>query len=150
MSEYVAHMRAQLGHQRLLLPAVSVLVWDGRGRLLMVCQANSRKWSTVGGGVEPGESPAQAAKREVREETGLEIELGPVRAAVGGSGYDVVYPNGNCCSYISVIYDARPVGGQLAADEDEVTAVRWVAPGEIRTLDLNSYAETLFRELSLI
>jgi len=52
----------------------------------MVCQANSGKWSTVGGGVEPGESPAEAAKREVREETGLEIEVGPVRAAVGGPG----------------------------------------------------------------
>ncbi len=116
----------------------------------MVCQANSGKWSTVGGGVEPGESPAEAAKREVREETGLEIELGPVRAAVGGPGYDVAYPNGDRCSYVSVIYDAKPLGGQLAADEDEVTAVRWVAPGEIRTLDLTSYAEALFRELRLI
>jgi len=62
----------------------------------------------------------------------------------------VVYPNGDFCSFVSVIYDAKPLEGQLAADEDEVTAVRWVAPGEIRTLDLTSYAEALFRELSLI
>jgi len=150
MPGYIARLRQLIGHDRLLLPGVSVLVWDSQGRLLLVRQADTATWSTIGGAVEIGESPAQAAIREAREETGLDVELTSVRAAVGGPAYDVVYPNGARCSYVSVVYDARTVGGTLAADGLETTAVRWVAVDELPSLDATSYASSLFRELGLI
>ena len=75
-SPYVARMRRLVGHDLLLLPAVSVLIRDHRGQLLMVKQTDRQQWGTVGGAVEPGESPRQAARREVAEETGLTVELG--------------------------------------------------------------------------
>lgn len=62
--------------------------------------------------MEIGESPAEAAVREVHEETGPAIELGSLRAAVGGPSYEVEYPNSDRCSYVSVVYDARPIGGR--------------------------------------
>ena len=147
---YVARLRKIVGQERLLLPAVSVLPWDSQGRLLMVFQSDYEKWSIIGGSVEIGESPAEAAVREVLEETGLAIELGPVRAAVGGPSYDVEYPNGDRCSYVSVVYDARPIGGQVAADGDETTAVRWVVLAELRTMEITPYARSLFFELGLL
>ena len=149
-SEYVAALRSKVGHQRLLLPAVSVLVWDDRQRLLMVRQGESGQWSTLGGGVEPGESPADAARREVLEETGLEVELGAVRAAVGGPAYEVVYANGDRCCYVSTIFDARPVGGHLAADLDEVVEVGWMSVSDLAGADITPFARSLFHDLGIL
>ena len=71
---YVADLRELVGHRQLLLPAVSVHITDDSGRLLLVHQVDRAQWGTVGGAVEPGESPADAAVREASEETGLSVE----------------------------------------------------------------------------
>jgi len=47
-----------------LLPSVAVLPWDEHGRVLLVREAETGLWQTIGGAVEPDESPAQAAVRE--------------------------------------------------------------------------------------
>lgn len=59
---------------------VRVIAFDDRGRLLMVRQDHAERvvWMVPGGGIEKGENAAQAAVREVREETGLAIDLGPM------------------------------------------------------------------------
>src|SRR5581483_12340133 len=64
MSPYVARLRALVGHGLLLLPSATVLPWDADGRVLLVRQADSGLWGTVGGAIEPDESPEDAACRE--------------------------------------------------------------------------------------
>ncbi|WP_158920368.1 NUDIX hydrolase [Streptomyces sp. NBRC 109706] len=53
---------------------VGMLIHDAAGRLLIVRAARSGRWQLPGGLVETGESPRQAARREVREELGLDIQ----------------------------------------------------------------------------
>jgi hypothetical protein len=66
---HIVRLRAAVGHDLLLLPAVSVLPVDQAGRLLLVRHAgHDDGWAVLGGAVEPGESPAQAAVRETRED----------------------------------------------------------------------------------
>jgi 8-oxo-dGTP pyrophosphatase MutT (NUDIX family) len=75
VSEYVRRPRARVGHDLLLLPSVSLLVLDGP-RLLLVRHAGlGDDWGLVGGAIEVGESPAEAAVREAREEIGVDVEL---------------------------------------------------------------------------
>jgi 8-oxo-dGTP pyrophosphatase MutT (NUDIX family) len=149
MSDYLRGLRARIGHEMVLLPAVCVLIWDDDGRLLLMREAQTGVWQTVGGMVEPDESPTDAAIREAAEETGLTVRLSGLRAALGGPGYRVYYPNGDVCSYVSIVFDAAVAGGRLAGD-DEVAELRWFAPDEIGDLALDPLNGQLLHDIGVL
>jgi 8-oxo-dGTP diphosphatase len=102
------------------------VVRDDRGRLLLVRRGHEPSmglWSLPGGRVEPGETAAEAAVREVREETGLDVEIGELLLTV---------PIGD---YVVDDFAATVVGGVLTAGDD-ASEVRWVSADELRTLDV--------------
>jgi ADP-ribose pyrophosphatase YjhB (NUDIX family) len=146
MSPHVAALRAVLGPRLLHLPSVAVLCHDAEGRVLLVRESDSGRWSTPGGAIEPGEVPEEAAVREVAEETGLEVVLDRVRAVVGGPEYRKTYANGDELSYISIVYDGHVVGGDPVPDLDETTEVRWVPLGELALLPKESFLALLMRD----
>jgi 8-oxo-dGTP pyrophosphatase MutT (NUDIX family) len=137
ISDYLRGLRERVGHDLVLLPAVCVLIWDDDGRLLLMQEAETRKWQTIGGMVDPDESPWDAARREAEEEAGVEVRLERVRAALGGPGYRVHYPNGDLCSYVSTVFDAVIVHGEPGGGDDEVHQVAWFDPADIPSLDLD-------------
>lgn len=59
---------------------VRVVILDDKNRVLMVCQHHEDRdiWMVPGGGIEDGEDTLHAGIRELLEETGLEIEMGPL------------------------------------------------------------------------
>ncbi len=140
---YVADLRAVVGHRQLLLPAVSVHITDDAGRLLLVHQRDRQQWGTVGGAIEPGESPADAAVREAREETGLAVEITALVAALGGEGFEMTYPNGDECAYLSIVFDANAAGGRMTPDGDEVSECRWFAREELRQADISTVSRSV-------
>jgi 8-oxo-dGTP diphosphatase len=122
-------------------PVVSVgaVVIDG-DRVLLVKRGHEPlkgRWSLPGGAVEIGETLDAALVREVREETCLEIEVGPVvevldrisRDAAGRVEYH----------YVIIDYLCHLVGGRLACATDADDA-RWVARGELQPYELTSRA----------
>lgn len=149
ISDYLRSLRERIGHDLVLLPAVSVLVWDGDGRLLLMRSTDTDRWQTIGGMVDPDESPWDAARREAVEESGLTVRLDRLRAALGGPDYRVHYPNGDLCSYVSIVFDATPVSGELAGD-DEVAELRWFATAEIAALDLDPLNRRLLHDLGVL
>lgn len=97
------------------------VVRDAHGRLLLVRRGRppaKGSWTLPGGRLEPGESPAEAAAREVREETGLDVTVGELLATVPVLGY--------------VVHDFAAVvtGGTLRAGDDAAD-VRWVRLDEL-------------------
>jgi len=114
---------------------VSARIEQG-GRLLLVRRgkAPSRNfWSFPGGHVEFGESLANAAAREVREEAGIEVAIDDVidRAEIIERGED----GGVILHYVLVVFGGRYVSGELAAGDDAAEA-RWVAPDEAGGLEM--------------
>jgi 8-oxo-dGTP diphosphatase len=118
---------------------VGAIITDDTGLLLLIKRGHEPeegRWSLPGGRVRPGESDWHALVREVREETGLQVEPGRLigeveRPAPGGAVFDIHD------------YAATVSGGLLAAGDDAADA-RWIDPGEVGRLPLTSgLAETL-------
>jgi ADP-ribose pyrophosphatase YjhB (NUDIX family) len=141
---HIARLRAAVGHDLLLLPSVSVLPVDQAGRVLLVRHTgHDDGWAVLGGAIEIGESPAQAAVRETREEIGVEVRLTRLLDVLGGPDYEVRYPNGDRAAYVTAVYQAEITDGSPAADGGEVCQVAWFTPAELSGLELNRLTRAL-------
>ena len=75
MSDHIRGLRALIGTALLEVPTVAVFTFDEDNRVLLVRHVEGNDWTTPGGMVESYETPADAAVREMWEETGLHVEL---------------------------------------------------------------------------
>ena len=95
-------------------PAVSAVIFDRRGRLLLQQRSDGGQWGLPGGSVEIGESVRDAIQREVREETGLTTTVRRLVGVYSEPALQVVrYPDGNIWHYISVCFECVVRGGEL-------------------------------------
>jgi 8-oxo-dGTP diphosphatase len=112
--------------------AVGAFVFDVEDRLLLVERGNppsAGAWTVPGGKLEADETLAQAVAREVREETGLIVEVGALACVLEsfGEGFH----------YVIIDYLARPIGGTLASGGD-ARAARFVPEPELAKLPLTA------------
>jgi 8-oxo-dGTP diphosphatase len=114
-----------------VIPCVGAVVKDSGGRLLLIKRGHepgAGLWSLPGGRIEPGETDAEALVREMREETGLTVEPGPLigrvqRPGAGGSVLDIRD------------YAATVIGGTLTPGDDAADA-RWALADDLNALPL--------------
>jgi ADP-ribose pyrophosphatase YjhB (NUDIX family) len=115
--------------------SVSVAMWTG-SRVLLVRRARpplAAFWSFPGGMVEVGERLKEAAAREVREETGLEVEIDEAigRAEVIRHDADGRVER----HYVIIVFAGRYISGTALAGDD-ADAVRWVDMSELANYEL--------------
>jgi 8-oxo-dGTP pyrophosphatase MutT (NUDIX family) len=137
LSPYMSHIRAKIGTDLLLTPAAGVALFDGEGRLLLARHVDDGHWGTPGGGVEPGESPRDAAVREFEEEVGLRVENCELIGAYGGPEFLIRYPSGDLTAYVVIWYGCRGANGTVALQADELQEVGWFSEAEAMELDLS-------------
>jgi len=139
MSEYVRSLRDRIGHDLLEVPTVTIAVFDDAGRILMVRTLEDGLWCTPGGMMEPLETPADAAGREMWEETGLLVEPTAILGVFGGPECAVEYANGDRIAWVATMFAARVIGGVAQPDGVETDEVRYVAEDEWRALPLRAH-----------
>lgn len=112
------------------------------GKVLLIHHRQLDKWLPLGGHIELDEDPEQAALREAREESGLEVELvgerpptsGPgVRALIAPKFLDIHRIN-DTHQHIGLMYWARPRNGTLQLAAREHLDIRWCSPAEMENL----------------
>ena len=118
------------------LPSVSVGIRDAQGRVLLARHVEGNRWLLPGGGIEPGETPADAAVREVWEETGVVVRLTRLVGVFGGPHYVVHYRNGDRTSYVSSVFEAVIESGDFRPDGTELHELRFVTESEAAALTL--------------
>jgi 8-oxo-dGTP pyrophosphatase MutT (NUDIX family) len=131
--EFIRRIRETAGHQLLLLPGVTAVVFDDAGRVLLGRRADTGGWSVIGGIAEPGEQPAQTAVREVYEETAVRCTAERVVLVQGLQ--PVTYANGDVCQYMDITFRCRAVGGEARVNDDESLEVAWFPLDGLPTLE---------------
>lgn len=119
---FVRELRQHVGHAPLWLMGANALVLRD-GEVLLVRRADSGEWAPISGIVDPGEHPAETARREALEEAGVTIEVERMLWLVVTD--TVTYPNGDVCQYVDHGFRARWVGGDARVGDDESTEVAW-------------------------
>ncbi|WP_371535039.1 NUDIX domain-containing protein [Streptomyces sp. NBC_01023] len=118
---YIPELRALVGTRPLILPGAAVIVVDDDHRVLLLGRADTGGWGLPGGFTEPGESLEETARREVAEETGLELgELTLMNVFSGPEQY-FQYPNGDQVFNVTTVYTATARHWSFRLDPLEAT-----------------------------
>jgi len=122
--------------------ASGLIVIDGKVVLIRRGkQPYKGHWSLPGGGIEPGERIRDAVKREVKEETGLDVDVG----LVAGYREEIVPPE----HFIIIAFHCTVTGGELCAGDDAVEC-RLVDPNDVADLLLTPALTDVFRDAGLL
>ena len=113
-----------------IVPAVSAIVTDSEGRILLIRRTDNDYWSIPGGRVEPGESLPQAVTREVAEETGMRCEVTGLVGIYSDPGHVAAYDDGEVRQEFSICYTTRLAGGQIQTSP-ESSDVRFVSQDDL-------------------
>jgi 8-oxo-dGTP diphosphatase len=116
--------------------SISGVITDDHGRALLVQRRDNQHWEPPGGVLELGESIPDGLRREIREETGLDIEPDALTG---------IYKNMSR-GIVALVFRCKITGGQLATNS-EVTAFRWADDTAIRQLTTEAYAVRLLDAL---
>ncbi len=119
--------------------AFSVAIYARRGeRVLVIEHRRLKTWLPIGGELEAGETPLEAARRELREETGLEGQFRPLRGALDGVpagliGYEE-HEAGSKGLHMNFVFVCE-VASESITPNDELVSWRWVDRAELSRLD---------------
>lgn len=130
--DFILSLREKIGHERLWLPGVSIVVFDDDGRVLLGRRSDNGRWAVVSGIPEPGEQPAAAAVRECVEETGVRPQVLAVTAVDAEDPH--VFPNGDECVFMGIAMVGRATPQEAAAvrvGDEESTDVGWFSPDDL-------------------
>jgi ADP-ribose pyrophosphatase YjhB (NUDIX family) len=119
-----------------VVPAVSAIVTDAKGGILLILRTDNGYWSIPGGGLNPGESVAQAAAREVKEETGIDCEVTGLVGIYSDPNHVAAYDDGEVRQEFSICFTTHMTGGSLATS-NESALVEFVTPDAIPDLRMH-------------
>lgn len=145
MGPYLQSMRSRVGSQCLLLPGVRAIIVNDQDEVLLQKRTDLDCWGLPSGSVELDETALEALKREVRQETDLEVRQAEPMALYSGPSQRFKYPNGDEIQCFSVAFVVRDWSGRPRADGVEGSEVRFwpldALPGDLVAIHARTLAD---------
>jgi len=116
--------------------AVSAFIQDDEGRILMIRRTDNDLYSIPGGQLELGETLAEAAVREVHEETGIECEVTDVIGLYSDPRHVIAYDDGEVRQEFSICFRAAYRNGSPKTSS-ESKEVAWIAEHQLGELAIH-------------
>lgn len=115
--DYIKYIRSMVGHEKIILVAGGCIIEDN-GKILLQHRSDNGHWGLPGGCLEMGESPRECAIREVKEETGLDVELASLVGVY--DNFEMEWPNKDKAHIVSFVFTAKAISGELRIDEESL------------------------------
>jgi len=128
--DYILQLRQYIGHRPILLVGAGVFILDEQDRLLLMKRSDNQCWGFPGGATDLGEVIEHAAKREVFEETNLEIREMSLFGVFSGPELYYKYPNGDEVYNVTVMYLSHDWCGEIKLNAEH-TEWQWFAAHDI-------------------
>ena len=126
----------RIGRAGKLSPGASALIFERTtGKILLTRREDNGRWCLPGGGMDPGESAAEACVREVFEETGLQVKAIKLVGIYTSPDILVEYPDGNKIQPVAFSFEVEITGGTLGLS-DETTEVGYFTIKEMENMDM--------------
>jgi ADP-ribose pyrophosphatase YjhB (NUDIX family) len=114
-----------------VVPSANVIVVNDDGAILLIRRTDNDNLALPGGGMDLGESITDAAVREVKEETGLDVEITGLVGIYTNPRHLIEYTSdGEVRQEFSIVFTAKPVGG-TATTTPEASEVVWRDPADL-------------------
>ncbi|MER5389914.1 NUDIX domain-containing protein [Saccharopolyspora sp. NPDC002686] len=119
-----------------LVVATAAIVRDELDRVLMIERTDNGLWAVPGGAQEIGETTRESVIREVREETGIDVEVTGIVGIYSDPRHVIAYDDGEVRQEFSIVFHAKRIGGEPRTSS-ESRQVHWVEPAKIDRLDIH-------------
>lgn len=119
-----------------LVPAASAIIKNKRGRILLHRRADNNLWALPGGTMEIGESIRETLIREVKEETGLDVEPTYIVGVYTDPDHVMAFSDGEVRQEFSICFACKVLGGDLAIS-NESTKLAYFAAKKIQALEMH-------------
>ncbi|MDL4840165.1 NUDIX hydrolase [Aquibacillus rhizosphaerae] len=117
--DYITHLRSMVGHEKVIMVVAGALVFDKDDRLLMHLRQDNNTWGLPGGYMELGESILDTARREVLEETGLELGELTLFSIYSGPGNEKTLHSGDQVALVQNWFICRDYQGEMLKQNEE-------------------------------
>jgi len=129
-----------IGSLPIIVAGATVVVMNEKGEILFQRRSDSFDWGLPGGAMEPGETLEETARRELKEETGLDAGALQLLGVFSGPRYYYRYPNGDEVYNVIALYRARPVRGTLQISDSESIDLRFFGKDRLPRLEKRAAA----------
>lgn len=130
--DYIKYIRKKIGHDRLLSVGNSTVIFNEKNEVLLEKRADNGQYCFPGGGLDFDETVEEGMRREVKEETGLELKDVKLIGIRSGRKQQFRYPNGDITDYVDFYFLARPVDlSKLKKEDDEVVNLKFYSLDEL-------------------
>jgi ADP-ribose pyrophosphatase YjhB (NUDIX family) len=140
---YAMEIRRLVGSRRVFVPGVRAIIVNSNEEILLQHRRDNALWGLPGGSVELDETALEALRREIREETSLEVIEAEPMGLYCGPDQKFSYPNGDEVQCFAIAFIVRNWRGSPHADGQEGAAVRFYPGSELPEKIVPVHRQTL-------
>ena len=119
--DYIPYLRKMIGHKKCISIGLSAMVFNKEKKVLLEKRKDNGKYCFPGGSIDLNETVIEGLEREIKEETGIEIQDIKLFAIRSGEKCDFYYPNGDVTQYLDLIFLAKEKEDSIIIPQESET-----------------------------